>query len=87
MKLQCPEQDWPYIERRIKALRSGGGGVGPGLGNEKVKELTKNVEELEGKVRKLEDKMFGFLAKQEAAEVAKKKETEENEAVEKAYKA
>lgn len=75
MKRGLAEQDWPFVERRMNVLRdvgAAGATMGPGLGHEKVKELTKTVEEMETKMRKLEEKVTELTVKSKAEETMKK---------------
>jgi hypothetical protein len=78
IKRGLAEQDWPFIDRRLSVLRevgAGGATMGPGLGHEKVKELNKTVEELETKLRKMEEKVTELTVKAKADETMKKEGT------------
>lgn len=62
-KKDMPEIDWPFVDKRLKQLKHGGYAQGPGSSQEKVKELTKSLEDLESKYRKLESKVYELMQK------------------------
>jgi hypothetical protein len=59
--LGLPEQSWPSVERQLQALKSAGS---ENETNDKAKLLEKRVEDLEAKIRKLEEKWDDREAKE-----------------------